>query len=133
RFRPGTRAQVCAVWWCPDHPPSIRSPAPMMSATPPRAAYIAHSQHEIEATALTRGPWDPNHQHAGPPIAMVCRAIEAVAAGQGLTHIGRLTCNLLRPLPIGRITVEVEADYAGRNAAHYSARIRGGGKELARF
>lgn len=105
----------------------------MMSATPPRAAYIAHSQHEIEATALTRGPWDPNHQHAGPPIAMVCRAIEAVAAGQGLTHIGRLTCNLLRPLPIGRITVEVEADYAGRNAAHYSARIRGGGKELARF
>lgn len=99
----------------------------------PHAAYIAHSPREVEATGLTRGPWDPRHQHAGPPIAMVCRAIEAVAAEQGLTHIGRLTGNLLRPLPIGRLEIEVNTDYAGRNAAHYSARVWGDGKELARF
>lgn len=99
----------------------------------PAAAYLVHSPSEVEATVLTRGPWDPRHQHAGPPIAMVCRAIEAVAAPQGLTHIGRLTANLLRPLPIGRFAIEVSTDYAGRNAAHFSARIWGEGKELARF
>jgi hypothetical protein len=64
---------------------------------------------------------------------MVCRAIEAVARDHGLTHIGRLTANLLRPLPIAELEIEVTTDYSGRNAAHYSARLWGGGKELARF
>jgi hypothetical protein len=64
---------------------------------------------------------------------MVCRAIEAVARDHGLTHIGRLTANLLRPVPIAELEIEVDTDYAGRNAAHYSARLLGGGKELARF
>jgi hypothetical protein len=64
---------------------------------------------------------------------MVCRAIESVAREHGLTHIGRLTANLLRPLPIAELEIEVTTDYSGRNAAHYSARMWGEGKELARF
>jgi len=42
------------------------------------------------STMLTRGPWHPEHQHAGPPIALVCRAFERFAAGQGMTHISPL-------------------------------------------
>lgn len=99
----------------------------------PGSAFRARSGDSIEATSLTRGPWDPAHQHAGPPIAMVCRAIEAVASPHGLTHIGRLTANLLRPIPISQLNVEVRTDYAGRNAAHYSACLVADGKELARF
>ncbi len=99
----------------------------------PTAAYRVLSPRTVQASALTRGPWDPQHQHAGPPIAMVCRAIEAAAQAHGLTHIGRLTANLLRPLPIAELEIEVTTDYAGRNAAHYSARLWGQGKELARF
>jgi hypothetical protein len=64
---------------------------------------------------------------------MVCRAIESVARQHGLTHFGRLTANLLRPLPIAELEIEVTTDYSGRNAAHYSARLWGGGKELALF
>jgi hypothetical protein len=64
---------------------------------------------------------------------MVCRAIELVARGHGLAHIGRLTANLLRPLPIAELEIEVTTDYSGRNAAHYSARLWGEGKEVARF
>jgi hypothetical protein len=64
---------------------------------------------------------------------MVCRAIESVARDHGLTHIGRLTANLLRPLPIAELEIEVITDYSGRNAAHYSACLWGEGKELARF
>ncbi|MEQ1685981.1 MAG: thioesterase family protein [Burkholderiaceae bacterium] len=99
----------------------------------PTAAYTVLSPRTVRASELTRGPWDPQHQHAGPPIAMVCRAIEAAAREHGLTHIGRLTANLLRPVPIAELEIEVTTDYAGRNAAHYSARLWGGGKELARF
>ena len=66
-------------------------------------------------------------------MAMVCRAIESVARDHGLTHIGRLTANLLRPLPIAELEIEVTTDYSGRNAAHYSARLWSAGKELARF
>lgn len=109
------------------------TPAPVADASLPAAAFDVLSHRKVVATALTRGPWDVQHQHAGPPIAMVCRAIEAVAADHGLTHIGRLTANLLRPVPIAELEIEVETDYAGRNAAHYSARLWGQGKELARF
>jgi hypothetical protein len=111
---------------------STHLPAPV-PRTLPLSAYTLISDRTVRASELTRGPWDPRHQHAGPPIAMVCRAIEAVAHGHGLTHIGRLTANLLRPLPIAELEIEVTTDYSGRNAAHYSARLWGDGKELARF
>lgn len=99
------------------------TPAPVRPL--PSAAYAVVSPRTVRASELTRGPWDPQHQHAGPPIAMVCRAIESVARDHGLTHIGRLTANLLRPLPIAEIEIEVITDYSGRNAAHYSARLWG--------
>jgi hypothetical protein len=97
------------------------------------SAYAALGPDRFRAGALTRGPWHPDHQHAGPPTALVCRAIEQAATPQGYTHLSRLTANLLRPVPIGELTVEVAADYAGRNAAHYSARLVAGGKDVARF
>ena len=99
----------------------------------PASAFVALENGGYRATDLTRGPWDPAHQHAGPPIALVARAIEHVAAEHKLTHLARLTANLLRPIPIGECAIEVHTDYAGRNAAHYSARLHAGGKEVARF
>ena len=85
------------------------------------------------ASELTRGPWNPEHQHAGPPIALACRGIERAALEQGFTHISRLTANLLRPVPIGELTVQVATDYAGRNVGHYSARLIAGAKDVALF
>lgn len=85
------------------------------------------------ATGLTRGPWDPKREHAGPPIALVVRAIERAVAEQGLMHIARLMANLLRPVPIAELSIEVDIDYAGRNAAHLSARLHRDGKEVARW
>ena len=108
----------------------------MLEPTPrelPTSAYALLDSGSYRASLLTRGPWHPEHQHAGPPIALVCRAIERVAAGHGLTHISRLTANLLRPVPIGDLDIELATDYAGRNAGHFSARLMAGGKEVARF
>jgi hypothetical protein len=103
-----------------------------MTSTAPWA-YSPRDSHAFEATAFTIGPWSPEHQHAGPPSALVCRAIERAAAAEGLTHIGRLTGNLLRPIPVGEMRVEVHGDYVGRNAGHYSARLLAAGKEVARY
>jgi hypothetical protein len=97
------------------------------------AAYVELSEGLYRASPLTVGPWNPEHQHAGPPSALICRAIERAAAPHGLTHLGRLTVNLLRPAPVGECRIEIGADYIGRNAGHFSGRLTAGGKEIARF
>jgi acyl-CoA thioesterase len=99
----------------------------------PAAAYRALAPGKFAATELTRGPWNVQHQHAGPPIALACAALEASAAAHGLMHMARLTANLLRPVPIGEVEVQVADDYVGRNAGHFSARAFAQGKEVARF
>jgi Thioesterase-like superfamily len=104
-----------------------------MTQSIPPGAFSQIAEHHFLASALTRGPWNPEHQHAGPPIALVCRAIEGAAAEAGLTHLSRLTANLLRPVPIGELKIEVAVDYAGRNAGHYSAQLFAAGKCVARF
>jgi hypothetical protein len=103
-----------------------------MTAAHP-CAYTSTDGQVFRASELTRGPWHADHQHAGPPSALVCRAIERAAAPAGLTHLGRLTGNLIRPVPIGDCRVELTADYIGRNAGHYSARLVADGKEVARY
>ncbi|MCM5571053.1 thioesterase family protein [Burkholderiaceae bacterium FT117] len=57
----------------------------------PDAAYISSALGRFHATELPRGPWDPAHQHGGPPVALACRAIEVAAGEHGLGHIARLT------------------------------------------
>jgi hypothetical protein len=73
---------------------------------------------------LTRGPWDPNSQHAGPPSALLGRAVEAEG-----TLIGRMTIEVLRPVPLAPLAVTSGVIRPGRNvelleAALYEA---GGG------
>jgi hypothetical protein len=97
------------------------------------AAYLPLGEHRYQATALTRGPWDARHQHAGPPIALTAGVIEQVAAMHGLDHLARLTANLLRPVPIAELHVQVDPDYVGRNTGHFSARLMAEGKEVGRF
>lgn len=99
----------------------------------PTAAYTALDGRGFRSSTLTRGPWHPDHQHAGPPIALVCRAIEQTAQAHGLTHLSRLTANLIRPVPIGVLSVEVMTDYVGRNAGHFSAHLMAGDKDVGRF
>ncbi len=98
-----------------------------------RSAFVSLGNGSYRSTELTRGPWNPDHQHAGPPIALVAREIERAAAALEMAHIARLTAALLRPIPIAELKVEVQTDYAGRNAAHFSASLESGGKKVARF
>lgn len=65
------------------------------------------------ATELTRGPWDPDAQHAGPPAALVARAIEGLPADEP-RQVGRITYEVMRPVPIGPVRVEAEVVRPGR-------------------
>jgi hypothetical protein len=97
----------------------------------PSGAYAALDADSFRPSSLTRGPWHPDHQHAGPPIALMCRAIEKSALNLGLRHLSRLTANLLRPVPIRDLTIEVITNYVGRNAGHFFARLKADDKEVA--
>ncbi len=71
----------------------------------------------FEATELTRGPWDGASQHAGPPAALLGRAIESLD-GVGTTTadrlVGRITYEILAPVPIGTMRVEARVARPGR-------------------
>ena len=112
---------------------SARQKSGAKAEAPLDAAYSEVTDGVFLASALTRGPWHPDHQHAGPPSALICRAIERAAANDGLTHLARLTVNLLRPAPIGECRVDVAADYVGRSTGHFSGRLTAQGKDIARF
>jgi hypothetical protein len=47
------------------------------------------------ATGLTRGPWDPDAQHAGPPGALLAREIERCEPTDG-KQVARITLEILR-------------------------------------
>ncbi len=112
---------------------TVSSSRDAQASPPPASAYVALEGGSYASTDLTRGPWHPEHQHGGPPIALAARCIERAAVALGLTHVARLTANLLRPIPIAELAIEVRTDYAGRNVAHFSAQLNAGGKEVARF
>src|SRR5436190_527204 len=116
-----------------DAPGSRARHRHLRTMTNPESAFIDLGNGAYRATALTRGPWNPEHQHAGPPIALVAGAIERAAAELELRHIARLTSNLLRPIPIDEVSVAVQTDYSGRNVAHFAAQLHAAGKEVARL
>jgi len=66
------------------------------------------------STELTRGPWDPNSQHAGPPAALIARAIELFPSDEGPRAVGRVTYEILRPVPIERLAVSTRLVRPGR-------------------
>jgi hypothetical protein len=79
---------------------------------------------------LTRGPWDPGAQHAGPPAALLGRAIEA----DGM-HVGRITIEILRPVPLAPLTVAHRVVRPGRSVELVEAVLaeaEGERRELAR-
>ena len=62
---------------------------------------------------LTRGPWDPDSQHAGPPAALVGREVERLPSDSP-RHVGRITFEILRAVPISPLRVEARVARPGR-------------------
>jgi Thioesterase-like superfamily len=63
---------------------------------------------------LTRGPWDPESQHAGPPTALIGREIERLESDSP-RQVGRVTFEILRPVVIAPLRVEARVVRPGRS------------------
>lgn len=68
---------------------------------------------EFVSTELTRGPWDPQTQHAGPPAALLGREIERLEDTDQF-QVARITVEILRAVPIAPLTVEARISRPGR-------------------
>jgi hypothetical protein len=65
------------------------------------------------ASASTAGPWDASSQHGGPPSALLARAIERYEP-QPAQRLARLNVDILRPVPLGELSVSASVIRAGR-------------------
>lgn len=83
------------------------------------------------ATELTRGPWDPGAQHAGPPSALLGREIERLESSDGF-QVGRVVFEILRPVPIGAVQVETRVLRPGKKVQLVEASLAGEAGELMR-
>ena len=95
-------------------------------------AFFVRDRDAYAPTELTRGPWDPDSQHAGPPAALIGREIEGLAGGAG-RRVGRITFEILRPVPIAPLRVEARVARPGRSVELIEASLlEADGEELIR-
>jgi hypothetical protein len=66
------------------------------------------------STPHTRGPWDPAFQHAGPPAALLGRAVERCEPRDGFV-IARATFEILRAVPVAEVEVAARVARPGRS------------------
>jgi hypothetical protein len=92
--------------------------------------YRRVSEDRFDATPYTRGPWDAASQHAGPPAALLGRAIERHPQ-HGAMRVARLTFDIIRPVPLGTLAVETRLLRAGRSVAAIEAELGPDGGPVA--
>jgi hypothetical protein len=76
------------------------------------ASFFVPEGAGFRSTELTRGPWSVEHQHAGPPSALLACMIER-ALPPGFA-VARLTVEILRPIPIAPLAVTPSVLRAGK-------------------
>jgi Thioesterase-like superfamily len=77
-------------------------------------AFFERDGPRFRATELTRGPWDHGLQHAGPPTALLGRALERCDP-RPATQIARITFEIVRPIPIAALEPRARVVRPGRS------------------
>jgi Thioesterase-like superfamily len=75
------------------------------------------------ATPHTRGPWDPAFQHAGPPAALLGRAMERCEPRDDFI-LARLTFEILRAIPVTDVAVSARVARPGRSVELLEGEVR---------
>jgi hypothetical protein len=95
------------------------------------AAFYERDGDLFVATELTRGPWDPGAQHAGPPAALLGHAIEGLADAEEF-QVGRVTFEILGSVPIAPVSVNARVVRPGRRVQLVEAELSVGGQAMMR-
>ena len=94
-------------------------------------AFFLPDGDRFVATELTRGPWDPGAQHAGPPAALLGRAIERFGTRQDV-QVVRVTFEILRQVPIAPLEIATTLLRGGRSVEVVGASLSNDGAEVMR-
>jgi Thioesterase-like superfamily len=97
----------------------------------PEAFFLPRGRDRFQATELTQGPWGPGLQHAGPPAALLGRAIERHSDRAGL-QVARVTLEILRPPPMAELETATRLLRGGRSVELVEATLRSGEAEVMR-
>lgn len=81
------------------------------------------------ATAATAGPWSAGAQHGGPPSALAARALQLHEPDER-QRLARVAVDILRPVPLGKITVRTTMVRPGRRVALLAAVVEADGQEV---
>jgi hypothetical protein len=81
------------------------------------------------ATPATVGPWSPDAQHGGPPSALAARAIEAHEP-DGRQRLARVSVDILRPVPVGKLTLSARTARAGRRITLVEVLMEADGQDV---
>ena len=95
------------------------------------AFFLPRADGRYQATEHTSGPWDARLQHAGPPAALIGRALERFEPRPEMM-ISRLTFEILHAVPVGEVEVSARIVRPGRSVELLEASLRAGGREVVR-
>jgi hypothetical protein len=95
------------------------------------AFYADLGDGAFRASVHTTGPWDPGAQHAGPPSALLARAIERVAPRDDVM-VARVTVEVLGSILVGDLQVTSRMARPGRSVELAEASLSAAGREVAR-
>lgn len=82
--------------------------------------FTTEDQQWFKPTIHTRGPWDINSCHAGPPTGLIARAMEQLIPDKRLI---RLSVDLLRPIPFEGFSIAASTARDGRSVATTTATL----------
>ena len=88
------------------------------------SALFERDGDRVRPTALCTGPWDPNAMHGGAPTALCGRFLADHDGGQEGFHLARLTVELVRPVPLRPLSVDVIPTRPGKRIQLLDAVVR---------
>lgn len=93
--------------------------------------YERVDDRRFDSSAATAGPWDSRLQHAGPPSALLARALEGCEPRPEM-RIARVSVDILRPVPIETLSVRAHVSRPGRRVDLVQGVLEAGGREVLR-
>jgi hypothetical protein len=95
----------------------------------PNVFYEPAGTGAFVASPATAGPWSAGAQHGGPPSALAARALQLHEPDEG-QRLARVAVDILRPVPLGKITVRTRMVRPGRRVALLQAVVEADGQEV---
>jgi Thioesterase-like superfamily len=87
----------------------------------PEAYYLPRGGGRYEPTLAAESPWERTAQHGGPPAALLAHAIDQ--AVDGPLRVGRISVDILGPIPLREAVVKVSVIRPGRRVQLTEARM----------